>query len=122
MAGEAAQAASPTYCALYGREYGLATVQPAAAPGMLASVQNQAYYRCLNQDEDPPLPKTSAYFGTDVSKLTETTASAEGVDLGPVPPIPNARPKQQPEDRSIASAAGFPAPATAKPTADRNAG
>jgi hypothetical protein len=39
-----------------------------------------------------------------------------------VPPIPNPRPKQQPEDRSIASAAVFPAPAPAKPAADRNAG
>src|SRR5438105_174033 len=82
-----AQAASPTYCALYGREYAIATVQPGAAPGMLQSVQNQAYYRCLNQDEDPPLPQTSAYFGKDARAPT-VEASAAIV----TPPKPNLAP------------------------------
>ena len=61
IAADAASAASPAYCALYSREYAIDSVQAAAAPGMLQSVQDQAYYRCLNMDEDPPLPQKSAY-------------------------------------------------------------
>jgi hypothetical protein len=62
-----AKAAAPAYCALYAREFAVDSVQPGAAAGMLQSVQDQAYYRCLNQDEDPPLPKASAYFGTGIA-------------------------------------------------------
>ena len=105
LAGEAAQAASPTYCALYGREYGLATVQPAAAPGMLASVQNQAYYRCLNQDEDPPLPSTSAYAGREV-----TTSPANPPAIADAGTTSIAPPKPQ-----LASAPPPPAPRASPP-------
>jgi hypothetical protein len=70
-----ALAASPSYCALYSREYALNTVQPTAAAGMFQSIQDQAYYRCLNQDEDPPLPQKSAYFGTDVTKAGAASAA-----------------------------------------------
>ena len=45
IAADAASAASPAYCALYSREYAIDTVQPNAAPGMLQSVQDQAYFR-----------------------------------------------------------------------------
>jgi hypothetical protein len=61
-----ASAASPAYCALYAREYANQMVQAGAPAGMAVSVEDQAYYRCLNQDEDPALPTASAYFGTDV--------------------------------------------------------
>ncbi len=82
----AAEAASPAYCALYAREYANETVQPSAAPGMLQSVQDQAYYRCLNQDEDPQLPQTSAYFGTDVGDpVALETTGAIGTDASPAP-------------------------------------
>jgi hypothetical protein len=101
-ASDVAGAASPSYCALYAREYATDTVQPRAAPGMLQSVQDQAYYRCLNLDEDPPLPKASAYFGTDV------------IDSAPVAPVVNkpaggATPPTAPQPRpaptrSVASA------------------
>ncbi len=64
---EAASAASPAYCALYAREYANQMVQVDAPAKMTVSVQDQAYYRCLNQDEDPAMPKASAYFGADVA-------------------------------------------------------
>jgi len=67
LANGAAQAASPAYCALYAREYANQMVQEGAAPGMAVSVQDQAYYRCLNRDEEPAMPTASAYFGTDVT-------------------------------------------------------
>ena len=63
----AAEAASPAYCALYAREYANQMVQEGAAPGITVSVQDQAYYRCLNRDEEPAMPTASAYFGADVS-------------------------------------------------------
>ena len=124
---QTATAASPSYCALYAREYAVDSVQPNAAPGLLQSVQDQAYYRCLNQDEDPPLPKKSAYFGTDVDANKAIASTDSATD--PVP-IPNVRPKppadikpKQPDDRSIASAAVFPPPppppAPPKPAVDR---
>ena len=67
LAAGTASAAAPAYCALYAREYAIDTVQPQAAAAMLQSVQDQAYYRCLNQDDDPPLPQQSAYFGGDIN-------------------------------------------------------
>jgi hypothetical protein len=32
-------------------------------------MEDQAYYRCLNQDEAPAFPKTSAYSGTDLDEI-----------------------------------------------------
>lgn len=87
-----ASAASPAYCALYAREYAIDAVQPAAAPGMLQSVQNQAYYRCLNQDEAPPLPKTSAYFGTDVTAMVTASVASAPNATAPAPPQPKPAP------------------------------
>ncbi|HVY20177.1 MAG TPA: BA14K family protein [Bauldia sp.] len=34
------------------------------AAGARERVEDQAYYRCLNLDEEPEFPTTSAYFGT----------------------------------------------------------
>lgn len=61
-----ASAASPAYCALYAREYANQVVDVGASAKVAINVQDQAYYRCLNQDEDPALPTASAYFGSDV--------------------------------------------------------
>lgn len=61
-------AASPAYCALYAREYAAARIGGASgdqAASALQRVSDQAYYRCLNMDEEPELPTTSAYFGTE---------------------------------------------------------
>ena len=66
LASEPAAAASPAYCALYAREYANQMVQEGAPAGMAVRVQDQAYDRCLNQDDDPALPTASAYFGADV--------------------------------------------------------
>jgi hypothetical protein len=78
---EPAAAASPAYCALYAREYATARI---GAPvtnedaGALQRVEDQAYYRCLNQDEAPQFPTTSAYFGAPLEGLTSDRTEADG--------------------------------------------
>src|SRR5690606_23976201 len=72
LAAGAASAASPGYCALYAREYAASKISaPIAgdAVGALQRVQDQSYYRCLNQDVEPAFPETSAYFGADVDEI-----------------------------------------------------
>ena len=65
-----ALAASPAYCALYAREYAQQFIEPATPPsGATQQVQDQAYYRCLNLDENPEFPTSSAYFGADADDL-----------------------------------------------------
>jgi hypothetical protein len=65
-----ALAASPAYCALYAREYAQQFIEPATpASSATQQVQDQAYYRCLNLDENPEFPATSAYFGADADDL-----------------------------------------------------
>ena len=74
-------AASPAYCALYAREYATARI---GAPltnedaGALQRVEDQAYYRCLNQDEAPQFPATSAYFGAPLEDITGAGTGAGG--------------------------------------------
>jgi hypothetical protein len=78
----AAMAAPPEYCALYAREY--ANQFAAAAGEKLGSepkIQDEAYYRCLNMDEEPAMPATSAY-----SDLPVGTADQGG----PLEPVPGA--------------------------------
>lgn len=78
---DVASAASPAYCALYSREYAISRIGPegnANAASALQRVQDQAYYRCLNQDEDPEFPTTSAYFGAAVEDITGETADVGG--------------------------------------------
>lgn len=87
----AAFAAEPAYCALYAREYAVDTVQPTAAIGMLQSVQDQAYYRCLNQDEEPQLPRppsSSSYFSTDLAPPSSTVAAVASGDQVEAPTAP----------------------------------
>ena len=74
-----AMAAAPAYCALYAREYAnqfalAAGEQPDSEP----KIQDEAYYRCLNMDQEPEMPTTSAYYGTSVD------TGAEGGPLEPV--------------------------------------
>jgi hypothetical protein len=67
-ASQPASAASPAYCALYSREYAAARVgSPSVEDSALARmrVEDQAYYRCLNLDDEPEFPTTSSYFGTE---------------------------------------------------------
>jgi hypothetical protein len=117
LAASAASAASPAYCALYAREYALDTVQPNAAAGMLQSVQDQAYYRCLNMDEDPPLPRKSAYFGTDVAKPSPAAAAIATAiveDVKPTTPKPTAAPKATPQRTVATASASKPASSSSR--------
>lgn len=95
----AAYAASPAYCALYAREYALQFVEPATVPSAAAQkVQDQAYYRCLNLDENPEFPMTSAYFGADTEDLLADellrTVSGGGDSDTPQAPPPAAESAQ----------------------------
>jgi hypothetical protein len=68
-----AAAASPAYCALYAREYATSRIGAPVTTedaGALQRVEDQAYYRCLNQDEAPQFPATSAYFGAPLQDIT----------------------------------------------------
>ena len=75
-------AASPAYCALYAREYAAARVGtplPQDASSALQRLGDQAYYRCLNMDQEPEFPATSAYFGASEEEILGETASATDV-------------------------------------------
>ena len=105
-----ASAAPPDYCALYSREYAIDTVQPQAAASLLQSVQDQAYYRCLNQDEDPSLPQTSAYFGTVVTNNptdAQATAPVASAAIPVVPAPPQPRPGPAPPTASAVTASTY---------------
>ncbi len=82
MTGAAALAAPPEYCALYAREYANQFAAAAGeAPGSEPKIQDEAYYRCLNMDQNPPMPTSSAYSG-----LANDTADQGG----PLEPVPGA--------------------------------
>jgi BA14K-like protein len=85
-----AWAASPAYCALYARENARIDAQSSgdASPAS-QRLQDQTYYRCLNQDEEPQFPTKSAYFGMAVQDITGETAN--------VNPAPVAKPKPKPK-------------------------
>jgi hypothetical protein len=108
-----ASAASPAYCALYAREYAISRIGPegnASAASALQRVQDQAYYRCLNQDDEPEFPTTSAYFGAAVEDIFGDNATDVGgpfQDVGegdasagdetPIEPAPVVKPKAKPK-------------------------
>jgi hypothetical protein len=101
-----AAAASPAYCALYAREYAAARIGmpvPGDAAGAQQRVEDQAYYRCLNQDEAPQFPSTSAYFGAPLSDII-------GTDDGPFQAV-------QAKKTAVATAKAVTAPAAAAGTA-----
>jgi hypothetical protein len=124
-----ASAASPAYCALYAREYAASRIGspvPGDAVGALQRVEDQAYYRCLNQDEEPQFPTTSAYFGQPLDDITGSTADTGGpfqalqdkapadatIDgtaaTDPVPPPP--KPAAKPVQVASAATGGRPPP------------
>lgn len=105
---DGALAASPAYCALYAREYASARVDMTAgdqAEGARQRVEDQAYYRCLNLDDEPEFPTTSAYFGTEDTDQAiggPFEAISEGdADVGDSTPIDT--------DPNATAAAGTPA-------------
>ena len=72
-------AASPEYCAFYAREYALQFSFGPDEAQTEREILNQAYYRCLNQDEEPALPEHSAYSGSELDAgQGEAPAVAEG--------------------------------------------
>ena len=89
----AALAAPPAYCALYAREYANQFTEAAGEqPGAEPKIQDEAYYRCLNMDQEPEMPKTSAYYGTSVDTagqggplvpVTSSAAAPAGQSAGP---------------------------------------
>jgi hypothetical protein len=99
-----ANAASPAYCALYAREYAAArvtTVSGDDSAGALQRVEDQAYYRCLNLDEEPEFPATSAYFGQAVEEMDGGIGGpfedlAEGDAAGDIPDEPVDQPAVDP--------------------------
>jgi len=80
VAAEAAHAAAPSYCALYAREYAIDAAQDVSAVGLRQIMEDLAYFRCLNQDEDPPFPAKSAYFSAEAGITSAGGASVAGVD------------------------------------------
>ena len=67
-----ASAASPAYCALYAREYSAARIGPVTSDADESAskrVEDQAYFRCLNLDDEPEFPASSAYAGASVEDL-----------------------------------------------------
>lgn len=114
---DVAQAASPAYCALYAREYAAARIDMTAgdqAEGARQRVEDQAYYRCLNLDDEPEFPTTSAYFGT------EDTDQAIGgpfdvISQGDADPGDTASIDPAPGDATITDTTADPPPAVVKP-------
>jgi hypothetical protein len=106
--GDAAEAAAPAYCALYAREYANQFTNAAGQPaGAEQRIQDEAYYKCLNMDQEPELPSTSAYSGTDLD------ATAEGGPLEPLPP--DALAVTEPQGDAGGDAVDAPAAVTDKP-------
>jgi hypothetical protein len=142
--GGPAEAASPAYCALYAREYASARVDMAAgdqAEGARQRVEDQAYYRCLNLDDEPEFPTTSAYFGTEdmdqaiggpfeaISEGDADTGDSTPIDTDPNAtaatdpadgPQPTVKPKPKPTQTASAGSGSGKGPASSglKPWSD----
>ena len=94
-----ATAAPPAYCALYAREYANQFAQAAGEPpGTEQRIQDEAYYRCLNLDQEPEMPASSAYYGTSVDTagqggpLEPATGNAAPATANAAPATANAAP------------------------------
>lgn len=76
-----ASAAPPAYCALYAREYAASRIGAPSDSNEVTAIerlQDQAYFRCLNQDVEPPFPETSAYFGASLGDIAGDTSGGIG--------------------------------------------
>ena len=83
LAAETAHAAAPSYCALYAREYAIYAVQDVTAVGVRQIMEDLAYFRCLNQDDDPPFPARSAYYSGGAGQGSTVVARAGDAGAGP---------------------------------------
>jgi hypothetical protein len=97
--------------------------------GARQRVEDQAYYRCLNLDDEPEFPTTSAYFGTedldqaiggpfeeisegdadpgDTASIDPAPGDAPITDVAPTVPV-----KPKPKPTATASAGGRKGPAS----------
>ena len=74
-------AASPAYCALFAREYASARIgRPIPADGATAMqrLEDQAFSRCLNLDDEPDFPETSVYYGAPLEDVIGEAEISEG--------------------------------------------
>lgn len=96
-------AASPQYCAFYAREYSRQFSLGTSEAQTEIEIENQAYYRCLNQDEDPPLPEESAYSGDNLGSPSATVSQGDADDYGEVLSDPTATLAVRQESRTTRS-------------------
>lgn len=80
VAGGAASAASPEFCALYAQEYVDRYGADSKKEGAAGLVHDRAYYKCLNQDDEPKLPAAQA--ATDINNR-DSVAVTVGTKVGP---------------------------------------
>ncbi len=85
-----------------------------ASIGARQRVEDQAYYRCLNLDDEPEFPTTSAYFGTeDLDQAIGgpfeviSEGDADPADTGSIDPTPG--------DTAVTDTKASQPPAAAKP-------
>ncbi len=117
----AAWAAPPAYCALYAREYASAKIDSPVTTDDVAALerlQDQAYFRCLNADIEPPFPETSAYFGASMGDIAGDTSGGIGegdvsVDDEPLPADVSTADTTASTTTADAAVAGGPGNATA---------
>lgn len=81
----AASAASPTYCALYAKEYVRFAVSDSEGNLPGSHVQDRAYAKCLNMDDEPPLP--TAYVDPAQDGIGGPFVPLEEGDAGQGPDI-----------------------------------
>jgi hypothetical protein len=100
IAGGTASAASPEFCALYAQEYVDRYGADAKKEGSAAVVHDRAYYRCLNQDDEPKLPvQASAGNGGDNrDSVAVTVGSKVGSTKAETKPQPEEVAKADPGD------------------------
>jgi hypothetical protein len=84
MAG-AASAASPAYCALYAKEYARQAMSDSQGSLPETHVHDRAYSKCLNMDDEPPLP--TAYVDPAQDGIGGPFVPVEEGSAGEVPAV-----------------------------------
>ena len=81
----AASAASPAYCALYAKEYARHAMSDSQGSVPETHVHDRAYSKCLNMDDEPPLP--TAYVDPQQDGIGGPFVEAEEGSVGDGPEI-----------------------------------
>jgi hypothetical protein len=74
-----ASAASPTYCAIFAREYLKQATELGDSAMPLRHIHDRAYSKCLNMDDEPPLP--TAYTDPDEDGVGGPFIAADDADV-----------------------------------------